>query len=323
LQALDACPAECDTPSVPSRHATQLQTLAVDVPAAAVPAYEAALQSVCSTVGQFLDDTTGLWRVEGVKPEGDDETPLTTALLLAQLVTGVAAPLSRTSVPAEGWLARTQAAFPEQRVGRRFILRGTHLPPTATAGRLLLRIDAGLAFGSGEHGSTRGCLRALERIAPRLWRHRGETLDLGTGSGVLALAAAKLLHRRILATDIDPWSVRTTRDNIRLNQLTGQVRCVRANGWSSRSIAAAAPFDLVFANILARPLCAMAADLAAHLAPGGTAILAGLLTSQARLVLAAHRRAGLVLEAVLREGNWATLILRKAGPERRPACARN
>ena len=244
---------------MPPRHATTLLTLSVDVPAAAVPAYEAALQSVCATVGQFLDEATGLWRVEGVKQEGADETPLATALLLAQLVTGVAAPLGRASVPAEGWLARTQAAFPEQPIGRRFILRGTHLPPSGTAGRLLLRIDAGVAFGSGEHGSTRGCLRALERIAPRRWRHGGAILDLGTGSGVLALAAAKLLHRPVLATDIDPWSVRTTRDNIRLNHLTGQIDCVRADGWSSRAITAAAPFDLVFANILARPLCAMAA----------------------------------------------------------------
>jgi ribosomal protein L11 methyltransferase len=308
---------------MPSRHATTLQTLSFDVPEAAVAAYEAALQSVCGTVGLFTNDATGLWRVEGVKQEGDDEHLLAPALLLAQLVTGVVAPLNRTGVAAEGWLARTAAAFPEQLVGRRFVLRGTHLPPGAAAGRLLLRIDAGVAFGSGEHGSTRDCLRALERIAHRMRRRHGRILDLGAGSGVLALAAAKLLRRRVLATDIDPWSVRTTRDNIRLNHLTGRVRCLRADGWSSRAIAAAAPFDLVFANILARPLCAMAADLAAHLAPGGTAILAGLLVSQARRVLAAHRRVGLVLEAVLREGDWATLILRKAAPERRPACDRN
>lgn len=293
------------------RHATTLLLLSVDLPAAAVPAYEAALREVCGTVGLFVDEQTGWWRVEGIKQEGADEAPLMAALALAAVVSGVAAPLARAVVPAEGWLARTEAAFPEQVIGQRFVLRGTHLPPRRTAGRVTLRIDAGVAFGSGEHGSTRGCLRALERIAPRRPRR---ILDLGTGSGVLALAAARLLHRPVLASDLDPWSVRTARDNVRLNQLTGRVRCVRADGWASRSIASAAPFDLVFANILARPLCAMAGALGSHLAPGGTAILAGLLVSQARLVLAAHRRAGLIEVAMLRERDWATLILRKPDP---------
>jgi ribosomal protein L11 methyltransferase len=306
---------------MPSRHATVLQTLSIDLPAAAVPAYEAALRSVCGTVGLFIDDETGLWRVEGVKAEGEDEAPLSVALLLAAAATGVTAPMRREDVASEGWLARTAAAFPEQLIGRRFALRGTHLPRGRTANRIMLRIDAGVAFGSGEHGSTRGCLRALEAVAHRrvLRRVGCRILDLGTGSGVLALAAARLLHRPVLATDIDPWSVRTTRANIRLNQLTGRVRCVRANGWMSRAITARRPYDLVFANILARPLCAMANDLAAHLAPGGTAILAGLLGSQVRMVLAAHRRAGLVLDRRLHEGaagknGWATLILRRPEP---------
>ncbi len=304
-----------------ARHATTLQTVAVDVPEAARPAFEAALQSVCGAIGLFLDEATGHWRVEGVKQAGEQEPALATALMLAECATGIRPTLHRAEVPAEGWLARTQAAFPEQRIGRRFALRGTHLPPGGSVGRLTLRIDAGVAFGSGEHGSTRGCLRALERIAHRRPRR---ILDLGTGSGVLALAAARLLRRPVLATDIDPWSVRTARENVRLNHLVGQVRCVRSDGWSSRAIARAAPFDLVFANILARPLCAMAQDLAGHLAPGGSAILAGLLTSQVRLVLAAHRRAGLRLAASLREGNWATLVLRRPAISLEAgACARN
>jgi ribosomal protein L11 methyltransferase len=305
---LDGPGRQCDTAQVLPRHATCLQTISVDVPEHAVAVWEAALHSVCGTVGLFVDDATGWWRIEGVKPEGEQEAALAGAVALAELATGVGAQLHRAAVAAEGWLARTEAAFPEQLIGRRFALRGTHLPPGRTASRITLRIDAGVAFGSGEHGSTRGCLRALERIAHR---RPCRVLDLGTGSGVLALAAARLLHRRVLATDIDPWSVRTAGENIRLNGLTGRVRCVRADGWSNRAIAAAAPFDLVFANILARPLCAMAGELARHLAPGGTAILAGLLVTQTRLVLAAHRRVGLVLEATLREGPWATLVLRR------------
>ena len=292
------------------RRVTDLQTVYVNVPSEAVASYEAALASVCGTVGWFVDEPTGLWRVEGVKPEGVGEAELATALLLAEAVSGVGAVVSRVAVAAEGWLARTAAAFPEQRVGRRFAIRGTHLPapPRGRAHLLTLRLDAGVAFGSGEHGSTRGCLRALERVAHRQPR---AILDLGTGSGVLAIAAARLLNRRVLASDIDPWSVRTAQANARLNQLADRMRCVRADGWASPALRTAAPFDLVFANILARPLCAMARPLARHLAPGGTAILAGLLGVQTRLVLAAHRRVGLVLERVIHDGVWATLILRR------------
>jgi ribosomal protein L11 methyltransferase len=318
--ALDARGPGCDTARVPARHATELQTISVDVPPDAVPAFEAALRTVCGTVGMFMDEAAGLWCVEGVKQAGIDEPQLTAALALAALTTGVSPVISRTEVAADGWLARTAAAFPAQSIGRRFVLRGTHLPPLITPGRITLRIDAGVAFGSGEHGSTRGCLRALERAAARRPRR---ILDLGTGSGVLALAAARLLHCPVLASDIDPWAVRTTQANIRLNHLSDRVRCVRANGWDSPAIAAAAPFDLVFANILARPLCEMAAALAAHLAPGGTAILAGLLVRQCQMVLTAHRRCGLLLEAKLREGEWQTLILRRPARHSETSCYMN
>jgi ribosomal protein L11 methyltransferase len=171
----------------------------------------------------------------------------------------------------------------------------------------VLRLDAGLAFGSGEHASTRGCLMALERVAAR--RRPRRVLDLGTGSGILAIAAAKRLRVPVLATDLEPWSVRVAADNARLNGVAPLVRAVLADGWRNRVVRARAPYDLVFANILARPLCAMAGDLAAHLAPGGTAILAGLLGAQARMVLAAHRRAGLRLAARLDVAAWTTLVL--------------
>ena len=168
-------------------------------------------------------------------------------------------------------------------------------------------LDAALAFGSGEHGSTRGCLRALERIAHRRPRR---ILDLGTGTGILAMAAAKLLHRPVRATDIEPWSIRVARENVRRNRLGRLVHVRRADGWTAPWVVQAAPYDLVFANILARPLCRMAGSLAEHLAPQGRAILAGLLRNQVRWVVAAHRRQGLGLEAALHEGAWATLVLR-------------
>lgn len=299
------------------RHATALETVTIVVPPDALEAYEAALAIACGTVGFFLDEAKGLWTLEGVKDQGAAEPELVGALALAALVSGFTATPTRRFTAAEGWLARTHAAFPEQLVGRRFAVRGTHLTDVPTPGRLVITLDAGIAFGSGEHGSTRGCLRALERVA---YRRPRRVLDLGTGSGILAMGAAILLHRSVLATDIDPWSVRVTRENAKRNFLGKRLRVLRADGWSAPVLARGAPYDLVFANILARPLCRMAGELARHLAPGGTAILAGLLSNQVRWVLAAHRRHGLVLEAVLHEGGgvgeipgrgWATLVLRK------------
>jgi ribosomal protein L11 methyltransferase len=220
----------------------------------------------------------------------------------------VAAVPDRTATAAQGWLALTYASFPEQLIGRRFAIRGTHLDAPGPAGRISLTLDAGVAFGSGEHGSTRGCLVAFETVARR---HPRRLLDLGTGSGILAMAAARLLHRPVLATDIEPWSVRVTRQNAVLNRLGPRIQAKLANGWHNPAVRAGGPYDLVFANILARPLCRMAKDLATNLAPGGTAILAGLLGNQARSVLAAHRRRGLVLERMLPQGNWTTLVVRK------------
>ena len=288
---------------------TPLETVAVTVPEHALEAFEAALNAACDTVGFFRDATTGTWRVEGVKAIGANEAELVAALTLAEVVTGVAPVLHRQATEAEGWLARTYASFPEQLVGSRFAIRGTHLTGPPTAGRITLTLDAGVAFGSGEHGSTRGCLVAFE--AEARWRPR-RILDLGTGSGILAMAAARMLRRRILATDIEPWSVRVTRQNARLNRIGPMVKARRADGWLDPTVRGGGPYDLVFANILARPLCGMAKDLAAHLAPGGTAILAGLLGTQARMVLAAHRRRGLALKRMIPQGPWTTLVVRKS-----------
>ena len=287
--------------------AIALETIRVEVPEAALEAFEAALGSVCMTVGFFRDHASGRWQVDGVKPVGKGDAALAAALALATALTGVEATPLRAAIPADGWLARTRAAFPQQLIGRRFAVRGTHLSGPKPAGRITLTLDAGLAFGSGEHGSTRGCLRALERVA---YRRPRRILDLGTGSGILAMAVARLLHRRVLATDIEPWSVRVARRNAVLNRIGPMLRCWRADGWRHRAVRAGGPYDLVLANILARPLCLMARPLATHLAPGGTAILAGLLASQARQVLAAHRRQGMRLEAMIAEGSWTTLVLR-------------
>ncbi len=295
------------------RRAGPLETVSVVVPEAALDAYEAALASVCETVGFFLEDEDArTWRVEGVREAGADQASLERALAIAAMVSGVAAEPGAAATEADGWLARTQAAFPPIRVGRGFLVRGTHDREVSVPGRVAITLDAGLAFGSGEHGSTRGCLRAFERVVRggRLGRLR-RVLDLGTGSGILAIGAAQVLRRRVLATDIEPWSVRVAGENAEQNGVGRLVRPVLADGWRSAVVRRGGPYDLVFANILARPLCRMARDLARHLVPGGTAILAGLLDWQARWVLGAHRRHGLVLVGSVREGAWVTLVVRR------------
>jgi ribosomal protein L11 methyltransferase len=136
-------------------------------------------------------------------------------------------------------------------------------------------------------------------------------IDVGTGSGILAIAAAKLLGKHVLASDIDARAARVTHTNAQLNGVAPLIRAIRADGWMDKRIKRAAPYDLVFANILARPLCAMAHQLGASLAPGGIAILAGLLNTQVNWVVSAHRRAGLRLEHHLVDGAWSILTLRK------------
>ena len=294
--------------------ALRLETVSVTVPTDAVEAFEAALASVCDTVGFFeVDEAAGIWRVEGVRDAGHDGGALAGAVAIAEAMTGVRAAVEREEIPAEGWLARTASAFPVQVVGRRFAIRGTHLAAAdgVVPGRIGLVLDAGIAFGSGEHGSTRGCLLALEGMAPRVAGRRGAILDLGCGSAVLAMAAAALLHRRVLAVDIEPWSVRVAGQNVRMNGLGGLVRVEVGDGWRRGAARRGGPYALVFANILARPLMRMAASLAGALAPGGTAILSGLLGRQARGVIAAHRRCGLVLERRIDLGDWTTLVMSK------------
>src|SRR5262249_55721193 len=166
-----------------------------------------------------------------------------------------------------------------------------------------IEIEAALAFGTGHHGTTRGCLTLLDHV---LKAHRPRRLlDLGTGTGVLAIAAAKARHRMVLASDIDAPSVAVARDNARLNGVGNLVHVVRATGFSAPDFASAGPFDLVLANILANPLRQLARPMAEHLAPSGLVILSGLLNHQARAVVAAYRARGLLPVRHLRIEGWS------------------
>lgn len=284
----------------------QLERISLTVPEPALDPWEAALRSACDSVGFFRDDTTGNWQIEGIRDADAADAALAAAIAIAERLTSLTPVIHREPINPEGWAERSYAKFPEQRIGRRFAVRGSHITSPRAPGRITLHLDAGMAFGSGEHGSTRGCLIALETVAHR---HPRRILDLGTGSGILAIAAAQLLHRRVLAADIEPWSVRLARRNARLNHVGLAVHTRRADGWNSPLVRRGAPYDLVFANILARPLALMAKHLAPRLAPGGTVLLSGLLFTQAQAVLAAHRRLGLVLLARVDQRPWITLVM--------------
>src|SRR5882757_6868077 len=211
------------------------------------------------------------------------------------------------TVEAKDWVKATLEDLVPVPAGR-FVVHGSHDRARVPPNKLGIEIEAALAFGTGHHGTTRGCLLLLDHV---LKAHRPRrVLDLGTGTGVLAIAAAKALHGAVFASDIDPASVRVARDNARLNQAGPLVETIRATGFSAPQFSRRAPFDLVLANILANPLRELATPMAGHLAPSALVILSGLLTPQVTGVIAAYRARGLVPMRHLRIEGWSSLLLR-------------
>jgi ribosomal protein L11 methyltransferase len=205
------------------------------------------------------------------------------------------------------WLAMALSGLPPVRAGR-FFIYGAHDRGLAPPNAVNLRIEAGAAFGTGHHGTTVGCLLAYDALLKRTRFNR--VLDVGAGTGVLAIAAAKTGSPVAVGTDIDRPSVRIARENAILNQ--ARARFVHASGLGHRLVRAHAPYDLVFANILAAPLVMLSQDIKGALRPGGVAILSGLLRSQARRVLAAYRSRGFVLVTRLNRDAWSTLVLKRS-----------
>lgn len=258
-------------------------------------------------VGVFeIEDGSDRWEVGAYFTESPDEVAL--ALLAASQH---ANPFVVSQLPDIDWVAHVRRELAPVTAGR-FFLYGSHdadkLPPEA----LGLNIDAAMAFGTGHHGTTKGCLLALDRLADTAPRR---IADIGCGTAVLAMGAAKLwpdLPHPVMASDNDPIAVETAAANVAGNDLAGRVACFEATGFEHPDHAAAAPYDIVLANILKAPLIALAPDMARHLAPGGRAILSGLLTVQADEVAAAYAAEGMALESRDDLGEWSTLVVRKA-----------
>lgn len=241
------------------------------------------------------------------REEAPDGAALT-ALLRESLGAEVDAP-AVSRVVERDWVAESQSHFPMLEFGR-FLVYGSHHARPRAYGRLPLLIDAGRAFGTGHHDSTALALLLLERLQPRY--RQPNLLDLGCGSGILALAALRLWPgAAVLAADIDPQSVAVAQENRRINRIVGDFRAVTSNGLRQVDLLGAAPYDLILANILTRPLLMMAPEIARALAPGGHLILAGFLDEDRVRLEARYRALGLALVARQSRGGWSALLLRK------------
>jgi ribosomal protein L11 methyltransferase len=216
-------------------------------------------------------------------------------------------------VPDKDWLAESRKGLPEFKAGP-FFFYGSHFKGDVPKNMIGLEIDAGMAFGTGRHETTRGCLLAVARLAKT--RKIRKPLDVGTGTGILAFGIARLCNVNVLAGDNDADAVRVARENAKVNKLGRQVRILRSDGYRAKAIRDNAPYDLVTANILANPLIELAPDLARVLAKDGRAVLSGLLREQEKDVLAAHEAAGLALDFRIRLGDWSVLVLRRAKAKR-------
>jgi ribosomal protein L11 methyltransferase len=250
------------------------------------------------------DDGSGLWEVSAYfdgRPDG-------AALMLLARAHG-APDFSVAPVGSRDWLAQVRAGLSPVAAGR-IVVFGSHDRDRVPPNRIGLEIEAALAFGTGHHATTRACLLALDRLARRGRAFRN-VADIGGGTGVLAMAAVRLWGGRAVAGDIDPVATQTARVNAAANGLAGSIRCATAAGFRHPLLQARGPYDLVAANILAAPLRRLAPQVAAHLAPGGTVVLSGLLVRQAAGVEAVYRGWGFGRIERLDHDGWSALVLRR------------
>ncbi len=264
-------------------------------------------------VGVFeIEDGSGRYEV-GVYFEDE---PGDTELALMAAIYG-AAPFVVSEVPETDWVAHVKRELRPVEAGR-FFVYGAHDADKVPDDRIALLIEAAMAFGTGHHATTLGCLLALDRLDRAGFRGR-RIADIGCGTAVLAMAAARLwpdqpegsVEQPIIASDIDPVAVDVARANVAGNGLDGRITCLEAAGFDNPAIGRAAPFDLVFANILKGPLIELAPDMARHVAPHGYAILSGLLATQSADVTAAYQSAGFALVSRNEIAEWSILVMKR------------
>ena len=282
---------------------TALTTLTGKDPAERLGAALETLNDAPTGVGVFeVEDGSGLWEVGAYFTGAPDETAL---LLLASAFD--ARPFNISKLPETDWVAHVRRELAPVEAGR-FFVYGSHDADKVPQGKHALLIEAAMAFGTGHHGTTLGCLRALDRLADAAFV--GENVvDIGCGTAVLAMGAAAIWTAPVLASDIDPQAVEVAGANLAANAMSDRVRVVEAAGFDHPDLSGL--FDLIFANILKGPLIALAPDLSARLAQGGYAILSGILNEQADAVVDVYARQGNSVSNREMIGEWTTLTLQK------------
>ncbi|AWJ84580.1 50S ribosomal protein L11 methyltransferase [Azospirillum sp. TSH58] len=293
---------------------SKLWRIALVIPEAHAPAFAEAIGDHADAVSTFELEEHGDWLVEATVYGQPDEPRLNARVAVLAEAVGIPEPkLIIEELPLIDWVSHSYQGFPPIQAGR-FFVHGSHHEGIVPAGSIPLLVDAATAFGTGEHGSTKGCLMALDRLARRMSLPRvgrGGALDMGCGSGILALAVTKRWRVPVTAVDIDPEAVRVTRVNAALNGVKARIRSQGGDGYHTAIVGRHKPYRLITANILARPLARMAPQLKRHLQRGGVAVLAGLLNRQERHVIQAHRTQGLHLVARIPVGEWTTLVVKR------------
>jgi ribosomal protein L11 methyltransferase len=294
---------------------------------ARLTADEPTTRRLASVLGECIPDVIaasaacladGSWAMEAILPDTADLAVLRAAVD-SLLPASLAETITIERLDGRDWVSETLASLPPVSVGR-FTVHGRHDRARIAANRIGIEIEAGLAFGTGHHGTTRGCLAALDRHLRSCGTRR--VLDLGTGSGVLAIAAARIVRRRVVASDSDAAALAVARANARANGAGTMVETVHARGFLHRRLSAPRSFDLVMANILLRPLMQLARPLSLGLERNGRAVLSGLLPHQANATLHAGRACGFALERRFDIDGWTTLVLLRSGTRRYAKSAR-
>ncbi len=281
----------------------------VAVSADTVQAFETVLEPFCEAISWFVTDSGDKWNIEGFCEQKPDSGVLAQAMSEVAAALGVELPRVLISrLAPRDWLGENLQMFPPIAAGRYFI-HSTDYNSRVPPGRIGLALNPGRAFGSGEHATTMGSLVGLDWLARvRKFHH---VLDMGSGSGILALAVAKTWRADVIAADIDPVAAMVSARNARQNRVAGLVRVICSRGYNSSVIVSARPFDLIVSNILANPLRRMSGVLVRCLAPGGIAVLSGFYRKDGARVLAAHRCHGMKLMRRIDIDGWQTLILRR------------
>ncbi len=283
-------------------------TIRVDAPnAAAVPVLEVAIADLIVAVSVQHDERAGIWRLTGHSAERPDRSAVVRSLAVAAHAAGIATPaITISRLAATDWIAEQERALPALDIGR-FRVFGSHVTDPVPAGRVPVRINAGLAFGTGHHESTAGCLLAVDRLYGS-GRSPPRTLDIGTGSGILGIAIARWLDSPVIATDIDPVAVRVANANARINGVSDRFSALVADGFGDDEVVRNQPYGLIVANIFERQLIDLAPLIAPALAVGGHVVLSGLQAKSADRVAEALAAAGIARIDRVELSDWTTLV---------------